>query len=326
MAATTKEFAQGENLISDYLNGVRMNELEIKYDSNIKTIKKFLTLNFVEKRTKPNPPKSIYYNEKFFTKESPELYYFWGFMLGDGCLQGRSRSLTIALDKSDICILEMFCQWLNISYSNIHFYRNGQIVRLNIYSNYLKNDLSKFGIVPSKTKNPVIPSIPPQYLKPYILGLLDADGHIALNKPLKTGKKYFEVSIVGNKTIVDWYYQCLHQFGYVGNSEIIDPPNKIWKRVKIRGKQDVMSLVKLFDIEMYYDLVLKRKWHDVYDYINGRMEIKFRRISDAVIKNIQEDMISKTMLQKDIAIKNGVSGGFIDKVSKQLKLLQPEQD
>jgi hypothetical protein len=218
--------------------------------------------------------KRMKYNENFFTNDSDELYYFWGFILGDGHLYVKHKRniLSITIQQSDVSILENFCKWLKIANSNIKHYKqpNGRTYdRFCIYSNYLNNDLSKYGIVLRKTYNPTLPDIPTQYIKPFILGLLDADGHMNF-PPNKTGKNNFGIELVGHPLIMDWYMSKLTAIGYSGYATYQYPKN-VWKRVRIRRKENVLELIKLLEVDKYFPLLLDRKWHNANDWLTGKL-------------------------------------------------------
>jgi hypothetical protein len=249
-----------ENILQKYNDGISLRELSKIYSKDRSSIKSFLLKNNIKIRSKKERFSKIKYNELFFLQDSNELYYFWGFMLGDGSLT-KNKSITISLNKKDISILEKFCNWLKIDQSNIKYYKNN-VVRLNIYSRYFKdNDLSKFGIIHNKTYNPIVPSIPNEYIKPFILGLLDADGHISFLK-----NKYYAIEFVNNNLIIDWFVSSIRSMGFNGHINFFNK-NKIWKRFRIRRKKDVIDLIKILDIENYFSLLLERKWKNTIGYI-----------------------------------------------------------
>lgn len=248
-------------IIDDYKSGTTATYLAKKYDISNWSIKNILIKNNIKIRSSSDL--RIKYNDLFFENKSDELYYFWGFILGDGCLatDKKRKWITISLNEKDIEILERFCDWLHIEYDNIKHYKYN-VCRLNIYSDAFKQDLLKFGIVSNKTYNPIIPNIEKEYIIPFLLGLLDADGHI----DFKYGKSY-NIDIVGNPVIMNWYNQQINLLGYNGDIKYFYPKKK-WKRIRVRRKNDVINLSKIFNIKKYYHLLLKRKWIDIFNYLN----------------------------------------------------------
>lgn len=252
-------------IILNYKNGTSMQQLAKDFNVSTWSIKKFLIDNNIKTRTLNDL--RVKYNEAFFQTPSPELYYFWGFNLGDGSLTKREgdKYLTITLDKKDLSILQTFCKWLQISEDNIKYYRNNELVRLNIYSDYMKQDLSHLGIVPNKTYNPSIPQVPEKYIKPFLIGFIDADGSIAFGKKYK-GDKFIRnentLHIVNNHEIINWFVEQLKLIGFNGNINF-QIKNEHTKRARIQRKEDVINLFKLLEPNNYQDFILKRKWDKV---------------------------------------------------------------
>ena len=269
-----------KQIISEYLNGKAATRIARDYNVNHATIIYLLKKEGIKIRTVKDL--RIKYNEDFFTTKSNELYYFWGFILGDGNLsiqKNRPTHIDITLQEEDISILEKFCNWLNISTSNIKHYtqkKNGRTYcRLCIYSDNIKGDLSRYGIVARKTYNAITPNIPKKYMRPFILGLLDADGHISLD-PIK---KIYGIEIVGHPIIMDWYEKQLRSFGYKGDAKYQFPKGK-WKRIRMRRKGDFFNLIGLLKIQRYYPLLLERKWKNANDFLNGDLDIIDFRLRD----------------------------------------------
>lgn len=251
----------------------------------------------------------IKYNEDFFIKNSDELHYFWGFVLGDGCLTESSgrKYLTITLHKKDVEILEKFCKYLQIDVSNIKYYKK-KYCRLCIYSDYMKRDLSKFGVVHNKTYNPSIPKIGPKYIIPFLLGLIDADGTTAF------GYQY-GIEIVGHPKIIDWAVEQLHLLGYDGDIKYQFPKNK-WKRVRIRRKNDVIDLINILDIKNYKHLLLDRKWSIAYQFLIGDLELtSSKKLDDMKVQNIKSLLGEGKLSQIEIAKMFGVSQHTIGNIN-----------
>ena len=301
-------------IITDYNNGSNTEELSKEYNVSRWSIKNILLKNNIKIRS--NVDMRIIYNENFFIKESDELYYFWGFVLGDGSLvsNGKRKWITISLNIKDVEILQRFCKWLNLSENNIKYYRNNTVCRLNIYSKYFYKDLSQFGIVHRKTYNPVIPQIPNEYIKPFLLGLIDADGHISFNR----GKPQ-EIDVVGHPIIMDWYEKQIRNIGYTGHIGYFYPKN-IWKRIRVRRKADVINLIKVLDIKNYYHILLKRKWSNIQNYLLGKIvPIDLRLVlTDSQLIEIKNYLRQKTLTQKDISIIYSVSAATINRINKKL--------
>lgn len=231
-----------------------------------------------------NHPFKYKFDENFFTSETIESYYFWGFILGDGCITVGSGGefISLTLNRRDVSILENFCKWTKRDEKSIKFYdKISDYCRLDFHGKFFQNDFSKFGLVKRKTYNPVIPTIPDEFIKPYILGFIDADGSTAFHKKItnnslkKNGearKVQFENSIqlVGHPIIMNWIIIKLREMGFKGHINFQTIPGKTdceWKRIRIQRKQDVIDLVKILEVDKYFSILLKRKWENAYAVI-----------------------------------------------------------
>ena len=272
-------------IINQYINGQSVFSLAKTYKVSTWSIKNFLDKNHIKTRTIADL--KIKFNEAFFFEETPETYYFWGFMLGDGCLinhkQGH-RYITISLKKEDECILQQFCRWLSIDKKHIKY--GATYCRLEIYGNFFKdNDFSKYGLIPRKTYNPSKLDIPEKYVKPFILGLIDADGSISFNKKrkakyvsdnVKKRKKRKQLlnmhieghslQLVGHPLNMHWVIKQLQKIGFDGNinSQLVKGK---WKRIRIQKKDDILKLANLLELKEYYHMCLSRKWSSLYKQI-----------------------------------------------------------
>lgn len=260
-----------KSIIKDYKKGNSITALSKQYTYAYKTIKNLLKNNGIYIRSYKEQ-RGISYDEKFFFKKSSKLYYMFGFILGDGSLTNttkRSSYITISLNKKDVSVLQQFCKWLNISNENIKYYKNkkSDMVRLNIYSDICNNAeyMKKFGLVARKTYNPIIPDVDRKYLKPFLLGLIDADGSVDFH--FKHNKNGYTLALVGNELIVSWFEACIKKLGFKGNINIQYPKNK-WKRIRVQRKNDIVKLSKILSVKTYRNLILPRKWKHILEYLN----------------------------------------------------------
>jgi hypothetical protein len=251
-------------IINQYMDGQSIASLAREYNVNQWSIKNLFIKNNIKIRTLADL--KIKFNENFFFDEKEETYYFWGFMLGDGCLithkQGH-KYITISIKNIDECILLNFCKWLKIDSSHIKHGVNNyktQYSRLELYGNFFKQDFSKYGLVSNKTYNPVIPQLEGELVKPFLLGLIDADGSVFWNK------KEHSVQLVGHPLVMDWVINQLRKLGFDGNINEQLVKNK-WKRIRIQRKEDILQVVKYLNLKQYYHICLPRKWYSLYEFI-----------------------------------------------------------
>jgi hypothetical protein len=219
------------------------------------------------------------YNLEFFRNESNEKYYFFGFSLGDGSIvkngKGTSIQYTLTLKENDISVLENICNWISLPKETIKFYQGEltHFVRLVLGGDIWKEDWSDLGLVHRKTYNPSELKVPNEYIKPFLMGLIDADGSISFYKPkinikFPNRKQQYEYnfSIIGHPYNIDWFIEQIRKLGFDGNinSQLIKGK---WKRIRIQRKDDIIKLAKLLEIDKYYHLCLERKWKSLYETI-----------------------------------------------------------
>lgn len=213
-------------------------------------------------------------NKQFLLTDSPAKYYFFGFALGDGNLYLRKNqaTFTITLKGEDYPTLEKFCNYLQYPITRIRNgvakHQNGEspIVSLGITNQLWKTDFSQLGLVPQKSHNPSALSVPNQFIKPFLLGFIDADGTIQYKnkQQRKSGINTFSrFSLVGHPYNIDWVRNNLISLGFdqpIG--EYVEKSG--WKRIYLSSAKNLMKLGKCLEIETYYSLCLERKWYDLY--------------------------------------------------------------
>jgi hypothetical protein len=205
--------------------------------------------------------KKYKFNIDFFNKITPELAYFYGFCLGDGSISiiNKNSFVRFNLHKKDRVILENFVKWMSAPIDMIKELKNKNQVALRINHSIFKQDHSRWGLVPNKTYEPSIPIIDKEWLPYFIIGLIDADGHIKFNK------KYV-IKLVGNKKIMKWFIESIRFLGFEGHFNYYDDYSDVWSIVDISRKKDVIALAKILDV-VNCDFLLSRKWNDVKNFI-----------------------------------------------------------
>lgn len=272
-------------LINNYLNGESVCSLSRKLGLSEGTISNRLKEYGIELRKKnPNPNTKIPFDEEFFFTDSDKLYYMLGFALGDGTVSYLSETrafLQYNIISKDDSILKNFCDWIGLKHSFIKYYRNNYIASFTITRNWIKK-LSKYGLVPNKTYYPVVPNIPLEFIKPFIIGLIDADGTVEWRKPRTNNihphwkRQYGQtINLIGHPLIMDWVIKMLRLIGFVGNINqhlvrgSFQTNNLQWRRIQIQRKNDIIALCKVLELEKYYYLALPRKWQGLFEEITN---------------------------------------------------------
>lgn len=156
--------------------------------------------------------------KNFFKKiDSPKKAYWLGFIYGDGNIH--ENKIQIGLQKKDQTLLEEFLMDIE-SEHKIYFDRgNPKIV---IRNSEIVEDLKKLGVKPRKSLNLTPPKcdvLPKEFVRFFILGFFDADGHI------KEGYKKKDGSIVaggyirftGTKPMLEWINKKMSFLNCVSN-------------------------------------------------------------------------------------------------------------
>lgn len=205
--------------------------------------------------------KKYKFDIKFFNEITPELAYFYGFCLGDGSISitNKNSYVRIHIHKKDKVILENFVKWMSAPLDMIKEVKGKNQVALRINHSIFKEDHSKWGLVPNKTYEPSLPVIDKKWLPYFIIGLIDADGHV------KFEDKHI-IKLVGNKKIMKWFIESINLLGFEGHLNHYEQYSDVWSIVNISRKKDVIELAKILDV-VNCDFLLSRKWDNVKNFI-----------------------------------------------------------
>lgn len=162
------------------------------------------------------------FNYNYFESiDSPDKAYFLGLLAADGNVLKRTSSSTqaitrISLQQSDKQILEMFKIYLD---SQQPLYRTERIS--NNYTNYmyslelvsdkLANDLSKYNIVPQKTYGYEMIELNENLMSHYFRGYFDGDGSILCSNNTYHTPSQYDVTISGFVHNLEKMQQYLYQ-------------------------------------------------------------------------------------------------------------------
>jgi len=169
----------------------------------------------IDKRKKYN------YNENYFDKiDSKDKAYWLGFIVADGYVMhnsikdnnSTSNGLRIRLMESDKTHLEKLNENLNYNKNirivkNYGIYKNQQdLAEFSLHSIKMVNDLEKLGLVSGdKSCHEQVPNIERKWMKYFILGLFDGDGHISI------GKKVYEIGFLSSKEMIEYIKTFLEE-------------------------------------------------------------------------------------------------------------------
>lgn len=206
--------------------------------------------------------RKYYINDNFFSVENSDMAYILGFLAADGTVRKNGNEVKITLARKDKELLEKFKIKLETNYPIVDTTtsKGYDISTFKFCSKQIKEDLSKYGIVPNKTFTFSFPTnLNKEYWIDFIRGYFDGDGTIctagasalrfslcsARKETLETIVNYFEelgipkVSIQVQQKINPLYY-----FQYSSNAvrqiyKFLYPLNCLC----LKRKYDIYSLL-----------------------------------------------------------------------------------
>ena len=249
--------------------------LSEQYHCHYATIKKVLKENNIPIVTHTRR-KNLNLRDNFFECiDSEEKAYFLGLMLTDGNVYKTKKGLWqigIELSIKDKDIIEAFKEVLNSNAKITYRKRdNTEMVSIKVYSEKMAKDLSKYGIIPNKTRNiKHLPNINKDFEKDFIRGMLDGDG--AIYKSKMNNKEYNHI------TFCSYSYSICEDFQKICDS-YLNEPNKA-KILKDNGKEiyrvhyDDQNKVKQLVTVLYKDsnYYLTRKYILAKDIFEDKNE------------------------------------------------------
>lgn len=260
-------FTEKEKQRIIYLNERRYSYKEMAEELN--TTECSLQKFFKENNIKKIPyKKDKFLREDFFTNiTTEEQAYLLGLFKTDGYIKKRSKGQTlvgISLKSSDKYMIEKIKELFN---SNRKIYHDGRMGKecdaIEINSEIMVKDLSKFEIIPRKTyllKDIHIEQIPKHLQRHYLRGLLDGDGTVCYD----TG--YLVVGFCGyNEEFVRSFQYAIDEYLERDVHNVIKKENAY--NCKWKGKQCLKILEYLYK-DSTIALERKKKF-----YIDNKIKI-----------------------------------------------------
>jgi hypothetical protein len=251
-----------------------MQKMADKLNVSIDSIAKYMNLYSV---CYAKNYKGIYScNDNSFSNDSEHSFYWAGFLAADGSLQKRKHSkiLKLTLSEKDLSHLEKFKFFIQ-SNNPIKKYTIkptslvksvNYCVEIQIVSNKIYDDLSRFNIVPNKTKTYEFPEwmIGHDLINHFMRGYFDGDGCISrcgLHSGRSVAQGYF--SILGTKDFVEKYKLVLE-------SQAELKTNKVCKKssiftVSYSGNNNIKKIYNF--LYKNCNIFLERKRNKILNFI-----------------------------------------------------------
>lgn len=170
---------QIEEIAKMYNDGTSMVKIAEKFNCSNKTIGRLLKKENIESRGN----RKIFFNEDIFNEiNTAEKAYWIGFITADGYINEDRGFLAIKLQYEDIDHLKKFAKFVDCSEDNIkieyHNITGKPLCRINLNSRKLVDSLVRLNIRQCKSTNEHVVPVPDEYIRDYIRGIIDGDGHI----------------------------------------------------------------------------------------------------------------------------------------------------
>lgn len=218
-----------QEIIQLYEEGKSLNTLSLKSGLSTYKIKKILTENNIHIRTRSeqtvftNMERGKKINHNYFDILNNENCYYLGFLAADGCVRPNRNEIKIGLSSIDREWLEEFREKLQ-SERTIKDYITSKgfaVSELLFSSLKIKNELSKYSIVPNKTELDVtMQNIPEQYKLAFIKGFFDGDGCFTINKNTKQCSVKFTSHTKGILEEIQQFFNNGHIYSHENNYEL----------------------------------------------------------------------------------------------------------
>lgn len=263
---TTK--AEQEQLISDYIDGVQVKELAIKYHISTVAIYGLLKRRGFTMKPQTEAQRKYSIDESFFDSiDTEEKAYFVGFLFADGYNNTERHSVNLSLAEKDREILEQLSACLKtnkpLQYVEYHNGNTSNQYRLVIANKHISEQLESLGCTRAKTFTCEFPSWISQEMKRHFLrGYFDGDGHIGLTKHVAR----FE--IVGTEKFCESVAELLMQECNVNSSIRARHPNRKnnIRQLKVCGNRQILKVLHyIYDNSQIY---LKRKYEKYIEILD----------------------------------------------------------
>jgi len=227
-------------------------------------------------------------NEKFFDTWTEESAYVLGFIYADGHLQEEKGAMRLWLHNDDKDILEQMKAAM-ASESNIYQY--GKHHKFCVTNKYLTDRLRELGLTPKKSLTIQFPDVPHEYLRHFIRGYFDGNGHFTYEDKGTGSRRLVSGITCGSESFINVLSDVLHELGLKrANVGYID------RRSSGRGVYYQMRYYKTDSIRLY---------HLMYDnatiYMRRKKEYADQYIRDIITPDEFYDAITQEAGGSDLS-------------------------
>jgi hypothetical protein len=205
-------------------------------------------------------------DDDFFSTDTPEAFYWAGFIAADGCIIDRSgymKSLSIALSEKDLGHLEAFKR--QISFGGKTFSYNtkvGDTIRsIQVYSDKMCDDLGRFNVVPRKTHIYKMPRDIEEHplASHFIRGYNDGDGCFYMADK-GASRAQLTISIRGTMEMLSQIRRVFHVYCGTRAEQDIGFSSGFWQ-LRYSGNIQAKTIGSYLYKDTNNDIMLGRKYN-----------------------------------------------------------------
>lgn len=212
-----------------YVGGLDTVQIGKRFGVSSQTVAEYLRKSGVPMRRGGGAKRKYQLNESIFDEVNDESAYWVGFLMADGCVSG--NSITLSLSAKDGDHVNKFRVFLGsdiplrrYTYSSTFGPSSNKTydaVTLSVHSAKIRKSLSKFGVVPRKSKTAVVNGLANN--RHFWRGVIDGDGTLFVDKRYNVAT----VSLVGSKALTSQFldFAKLH----VETSALVRPHKTIFE-------------------------------------------------------------------------------------------------
>lgn len=254
--AKRREFTREEilDICKTYQETLVRKPLAKKYQCTDKVILRVLLENGIKIRhinTRPDDNRKYKVNDNYFNmnNQTANSAYILGILASDGCVASSQNQIYIELKKDDRELLEKINNEIQNERPVKDYFNQSKNYfnsKLYFFSKQIKEDLSKYNIIPNKTKYTTlsfIKNIKDEYKIDYIRGHFDGDGNIKWSKGI-----CWQIDSTSLETLLD-IQKVLKNYGI--ETRVVEKKDKSVVNLKVYriyfyGKKEALKLYKLF--------------------------------------------------------------------------------
>lgn len=246
-----------DHIVKQYESGFNTVQLGRLYNVSARTILNIIQRHGSKSRCQSERQRKYKLNELAFSTINNDSAYWAGFMMADGCLYDKEKSIHLGLSVKDKEHIQKFLMFLESPERRITFCQRTNGVSIKIRSERLFHDLNGLGITPRKSKTAMANILlidNPHFWR----GVIDGDGCVFWNKHNKS----WTIHLAGAKPLMEQYAAFVqrHTRGKANKSPALQYKEKdSLYSISVSGKRAI-SLANLL-------------WEEATNYLSRKYEL-----------------------------------------------------